>query len=103
MKFNLLSNFKNWKILTKLGIFWKKIYRLFFFFLLTAGILFGGFVWRRNLHTSTWSQQRIEQFKGTQENGVIFNESNYQKALEMVNQRKADNANIPEIGRDFFH
>lgn len=103
MKFNLLAILKKGKILAKLGNFWKKIYKLVFFFSLTGAILFGGFVWRQNLYTSTWSERRVEEFKGTQNIGVVFNENNYQKALEMINQRKADNAKTPEAGRDFFH
>ena len=103
MKNELLKKFNKEKLLVSLGSFWRKIYKLLFFCLLALAILLGTFVWRQNLYTTTWSETRVAEFKAGQDKSVIFNASNYKKALEIVNQRNQENSQTPNVGQDFFN
>jgi hypothetical protein len=103
MKTNFKINFNKEKLLSSLGAFWKGVHNFLFFCLLALAILAGALVWRQNLYTTTWSESRVAEFKAGQNKGVVFSAGNYQKALEIVNQRSQENAQTPNAGKDFFN
>ena len=103
MQLKISTQFNSGKIVTKLGIFWKRIYMILFFILLIGVIIFSWYIWNQNLVALTWSAERKQQFIKTQERGVVLEEDTYKKALEVVEKRRQELANPPEAGKDFFN
>lgn len=99
---DILKNIDQGKIISNLEMIWKRIYKILFFLFFLGAIFFGGYVWNRNLHSSTWDEQKKQEFVRTQDKGVVFNEKDFERALDIVNQRAEENAKTPEIGKDFF-
>jgi len=99
---DILANINQKGIILNLGIIWKKFYKILFFVLLFSAIIFGGYVWNRNLHSSTWDEQKKQEFVKSQDKGVVFNENNFEKALEIVGQRAEENSKTSDVGKDFF-
>ncbi len=102
MKLDIPLNFNKEKIIQNGVIFWRKTYKGLFAFLLVVSVFFGGYVWNKNLNSSTWDNKKIQEFIAAQDKGVIFLENDYAKALEVVKQRSEKNAKIPDVGKDFF-
>ncbi len=102
MQLKIGGEFNSAKIISKLGLFWKKVYIVLFFGLLLGTIGFSLYIWNQNIIVSTWNAERKQQFIKTQERGVVLNEDKYKKALEVVEKRKQDFSNSPEAGKDFF-
>ncbi|MEI8344138.1 MAG: hypothetical protein WCF93_04275 [Candidatus Moraniibacteriota bacterium] len=102
MKLDTSINFNKEKILSKLESTWKKIYKIVFFLLLFGAIIFGAYIWRENLYLSTWDDNQVQSFRNTQDKGTVFNENNYKKALDVVNQRNQESGKPLDSGRNFF-
>ncbi len=102
MKLNTSVSFDKAKIISSLESFWKRTYKLLFFSLLACVIFFGAYVWNQNLYSSIWSPQQSQDFMDTQDKGIIFNENNYKKALEIIKQRSDENVKQVDAGKDFF-
>ncbi len=102
MNLKTAVNIDKEKIFLKMENFWKKIHKILFFGLLVAAIIFGGYVWNRSLHSSTWSTEKRQDFINAQEKGITFNEINYKKALDIIKKRSEQNKNTPNIGRNPF-
>ncbi len=102
MKLDTSINLEKEKIISGLEYFWKRVYKILFFVSLVCVIVFGAYIWNQNLYSSTWSNAKKQAFMGTQDKGVVFNENNYRKALEIISQRSQNNAKAPDVGKDFF-
>lgn len=102
MKFEKLTKLNREKMFSELEFFWKKIYKILFFFLLALAIFFGGYVWNRNLYSSTWSAERRKEFMEAQDRGILFNEVDYKKALDIIERRRTENSNVSGVKKDFF-
>jgi len=102
MQLKIGGEFNSAKIISKLGLFWKKVYIVLFFSLLLSAIGFGLYIWNRNVVSSPWNTERKQQFMKTQEQGIVLNEDKYKKALEIVEKRSQELSNTPEPGEGFF-
>ncbi len=102
MKIFTFTDFNKSNVISIVESFRRKIYRVIFFLLLLASIFFGGYIWHQNLYSSTWTADRVQEFVNTQDKGIVFNENNYKKALDIIGRRNQENAKSPSAGSDFF-
>jgi hypothetical protein len=102
MKLEEITKINKDELVSKLGNLWKKSHRILFFVLLFGAITLGFYQWNRNLYSSTWSNAKKKEFINSQDKGVVLNENNFKKALDIVAQREEENSKKSEPKKDFF-
>lgn len=84
------------------ALFWQKIHKFLLLVFLLAAFLGGWYVWQSYLSGSNWSEEKKQNFLNSQNNGVVFNQKNFEKALTDVEARKTESAASPQKFRDVF-
>ena len=104
MKFNI-------KFDSKIGIkhiaeivsrIWQKTHMLLFFFVLLASIAIGGYIWKQNVYSGEWSNEKKQEYLNTQNKEVIFKENDFNKVVSDIRARKYENSKEYQQIKDIF-
>lgn len=93
LKFNSgnTSGIHNKSILALISRIWQKTHIILFFLVLIVAIAIGGYVWKQNVYSGEWNDEKKQEYINTQNQGVVFKEDNFNKVLDDISLRKEEN------------
>ena len=90
------------QLLSAVGSFWKKIYKIIFSVILVGAIILSGYIWRKSLTGGGWSAEKKQEYLDAQNRGVVFVEKDFKEALSNVELRKQSTETNQQPVRDIF-
>jgi hypothetical protein len=87
----------------KIPSMWDRGYKILFVFIFLLCVGFAGFVWRKSISTEAkWGTDKKEEFLKSQENGVVFKQNDFNKAvLNVDNRNEKFNADL-QLKKNIF-
>lgn len=107
MQFNFKFGFRKTatskiQLISAIGFFWQKIYKLVFLVFLVSMIALGGYIWRKSLSGGEWSAEKKQEYLDAQNKGVVFKENDFKKALSDVELRKRNDSDEKKPVKNVF-
>jgi hypothetical protein len=81
---------------------WQKMHVLLFFVGLFIFIAIGGYIWKQNIYSGEWSNEKKQEYINTQNKEVIFKEDDFQKVFDDISSRKEENSKEYQPIKDIF-
>ena len=107
MRFNIneIFNKKNsskMPLISVVGVFWHKIYKIVLFIFLVCMFIFGGYVWETSLSGGEWNNVKKQAFLDAQSKGVVLKENDFKKVFADIEMRKQASSGDHQKMRDIF-
>jgi len=90
------------QLISEVGFFWQKIYKLILLAFLLGVIFLGGYIWEKSLSGSAWSEEKKQEYLDAQNKSVVFNEDAYKKVISDFEIRKNYNVTNREDMNNIF-
>jgi hypothetical protein len=97
-----LKNIDAAKASAGLFLFFQKNVRWFFFAAIFGAILYGGFVWRKCVYNSGWSESKKQEYIKSKDKGAVFNKSAFEGMVAEKERREREAEKKSEGITDIF-